>query len=241
MKTFSKPLWASLFGVVVLASPATVFADPVGPSPKVTGAIDFGKMIVNEQGNISYPIINNGGTPLKMTYTFSRWDGSAWKPIHSNNTVIPAKDSLTVGVTVPRTKEQQRVRLDVSAVGHVSVAREIKLHAKRVYVLQYKTRGWVQIDYQFQKTTSELIGQGVNARMAEAKALGFETKRKIERTVVFVGTDSYRTYAYAKLDDWKEKTFETKEERDTFHRKILKVVPSYTNDGPGLNTKLVER
>jgi hypothetical protein len=241
MKTFSKALWAGLFGVVAMASQATAFADPVGPSPKATGVIDFGKMVVNEQGNISYPIINNGGTPLKITYTFSRLDGGAWKPIHSSDIVIPGKGSLTVGVTVPRTKEVQHVRLDVSAVGHVSVAREIKLHAKRVYVLQYKTPGWVQIDYQFQKTTSELIGQGVNAKMAEAKALGFETKRKTERTVVLVGTDSYRTYAYARLDDWKEKTFETKEERDAFHRKILKVVPSYANDGPGLNTKLVER
>jgi len=176
-----------------------------------------------------------------MTYTFSRWDGGAWKPIHSGTAVVPAKGSRTVGVTVPRTNEAQRVRLDVSAAGHVSVAREIKLHARRVYVLRYKTPGWVQIDYQFQKTTSELIGQGVNAKMAEAKALGFETKRKTDRTVVVLGTDSYRTYAYARLDDWKEKTFATKEERDAFHRKILKVVPSYTNDGPGLNTRLVER
>jgi hypothetical protein len=224
MKTLCKLLSASLVGVVVLATQTTARAEPVGPSPKTTGVIDFGKLVVNEEGHISYPILNTGGTPLTVTYTFSRWDGGAWKPIRSNTVVVPAKSSWTAGVTVPRTKDAQQVRLDVSAVGHVSVAREIKLHPK-VYVIRYKTGGWVQIDYQFQKTTSELIGQGVNAKMAEAKALGFETKRKIDRTVVAFGTDSYRTYAYAKLDDWKEKTFATKEERDAFERSLVKVVP----------------
>ena len=112
---------------------------------------------------------------------------------------------------------------------------------KKVYVIQYKTRGWVKIAYQFQKTKSELIGQGVNGKMAEAKALGFATKREIDKTTVLFGTDSYRTYAYAKADRWHEKTFKTKAERDAFKRKIYKIVPSYTNNGPGLNTKELER
>jgi len=107
--------------------------------------------------------------------------------------------------------------------------------ANKVYVLKWKTRGWVQIAYQFQKTTSELIGKGVDGKMAEAKALGFGTKKEIETTTVLFGTNSYRTYAYAKRDKWKEKTFNTKKERKEFLQALLKVVPSYTNDGPGLN------
>jgi len=218
-----------------------VFAQPVGPSPKTTGVMGIVEMKVDEPGKIISPLTNAGATPVSVDYTFSKWTGNAWSAIKTGHIVIPAKDKVNVAIVVPRTKEVQRVRLEVAAVGHISVARELKMHAKKAFVLQYKTRGWVQIDYQFQKTTSELIGQGVKAKMAEAKALGFETKQKTDRTVVVLGTDSYRTYAYAKLDDWKEKMFATKEERDAFHRNIFKVVPSYTNDGPGLNTKLIER
>lgn len=105
------------------------------------------------------------------------------------------------------------------------------------YVLKWKTRGWVQIAYQFQKTTNQLIGKGVDGKIAEAKALGFGTKKEIETTTVLFGTNSYRTYAYAKRDKWKEKTFNTKAERKEFLKALLKVVPSYTNDGPGLNTR----
>jgi hypothetical protein len=231
----------ALVGAVGLASPAAVFAEPVGPSPKITGAIGFGKLVVSEAGNISYPILNHGSTPLKMTYTFTKWNGSTWNAFHSNTTVIPAKGSLTVGATVGRTKDVQKVRLDITATGHASVAQEITIGAKKLYVVRYKTNGWVQIDYQYQRTTKELIGQGVNDKMAEAKAFGFATKRKTDETTYVVGANAYRTYAYAKADNWHERAFNTKAEQDAFQRQILRVVPSYTNDGPGLNTQLVTR
>ena len=109
--------------------------------------------------------------------------------------------------------------------------------AAKVYVLKWKTRGWVQIDYQFQKTTSQLIGKGVDDKIAAAKAYGFGTKKEIEKTTVLFGTDSYRTYAYAKRDNYKEKTFNSKAAREAYLRALLNVVPSYTNDGPGLITR----
>lgn len=241
MRTFTKSLLASLVGIVVLASQATVFAQPIGPSPKTTGVMGIVDMKVDESGKIICPLSNTSAKSITASYKFTKWNGSAWAPVSSGSTEIPAKGNVNIAIRMPRTTEDQRVRLDVSAVGHISVALELKMREKRPYVLQYKTRGWVKIDYQFQKTTSELIGNGVNAKMAEAKALGFTTKKETEMTVVFVGTNSHRTYAYAKMDEWKEKAFATKEERDAFHRKIFKVVPPYTNDGPGLNTKLVER
>lgn len=127
--------------------------------------------------------------------------------------------------------------LIASIVGVIVLCSQTTAKAEKVYVLKFKTRGWVQIDYQFQKTTNSLIGQGVNDKLAEAKALGFGTKRKVEHTPVLFGTDSYRTYAYAKRDNWKEKTFSSKAERKEYLKTLLKVVPSYTNDGPGLNFK----
>lgn len=243
MKTFNKPLWASMVGVVVLASQATVVAEPVGPAPKTTGIMGFTEMNVDESGKIISPLFNQGAKPVNVSYTWSKASGSVWIAIKTGHIEIPAKNQVNIAIRVPRTNEVQRVKLEVTAVGHIPVARELKMRAQKekVYVLQYKTQSWVQIDYQYQRTTSELIGQGVNAKMAEAKALGFATKRKTGTTTYVAGANAYRTYAYAKLDDWKEKTFETKEERDAFHRQIFKVVPSYTNDGPGLNTKLIER
>jgi hypothetical protein len=107
----------------------------------------------------------------------------------------------------------------------------------KVYVLKWKTRGWVQIAYQFQKTTSELIGKGVDQKMANAKAYGFSTKKHTDMTTVIFGTNSYRTYAYAKRDNFKEMTFNSKAAREAYLRALLKVVPSYTNDGPGLETR----
>jgi hypothetical protein len=241
MTTFIKPLLAAMFGVVALASPATVFAEPVGPAPKTTGIMGIVEMKVDESGKIISPLTNSSAKPLSVSYVWTKWNGSSWEFIKTGSIAIPAKDRVVIAIRVPRTNAEQRVRLEISAFGHISVARELKMRAKKVYVLQYKTRDWVQIDYQYQRTTSELIGQGVNDKIAEAKALGFATKRKTDTTTYVVGANAYRTYAYAKMDDWKEKTFETKEERDAFHRKILKVVPPYTNDGPGLNTKLIER
>lgn len=231
MKTCSKPLLASMVTAVVLASQATVFAEPVGPAPKFTGIMGIVDMkIADERCKVVCPLSNKGATPLNVTYTFSKWNGSAWSPFKTGNTVIPAKGEVTIAIIVPRTKEVQRVRLDVSATGHISVAKELKMRAQKekVYVLQYKTRGSVQIAYQYERTTSALIGQGVNAKMAEAKALGFETKRKTDTTTYVVGANAYRTYAYAKLDTWKEKTFVTKEERDTFKRNLYKLVPAFT-------------
>ncbi len=241
LKTFSNLFLASLVGVVALTSQTPVFAGGVGPSPKITGIIDIAEMKVNELGRIDFPLTNKGATNVQATYTLSKWNGSAWSTLKTRTITIPAKGRDNQFFVVPRTNEAQRVRLEVSAPGHISVAKELKMHAKRVYVVRYKTQGWVQIDYQYQRTTSELIGQGVNDKIAEAKALGFATKRKTDMTPYVVGANAYRTYAYAKADNWHERTFNTKAEQDAFNRKLYKVVPSYTNDGPGLNTKLVER
>ena len=236
-------LLTSFACLVGLSSQATVFAQPVqvGPSPKTTGIIEIGEMKANELGRIDFPLTNKGATSVQVTYTISTWNGSAWSALKTRNITLPVRGTDNQFFVVPRTKESQRVRLEVSAPGHISVAKELTMHAKRVYVVRYKTQRWVQIDYQYQRTTNELIGQGVNDKIAEAKALGFATKRKTDETTYVFGANAYRTYAYANADSWHEKTFNTKAEQDAFNRKLYSVVPSYTNDGPGLNTQLSER
>src|SRR5205823_1484421 len=78
MNTFSKQLLASIVGVVVLASQAIVFAaDPVGPSPKTTGVIAIAYLAADEAGKAIAPLANSGATPVPVTYTFSKWNGSA--------------------------------------------------------------------------------------------------------------------------------------------------------------------
>lgn len=234
-------LLTSLVGVVGLTFQTTVFAQGVGPSPKITGVIGIAEMKANELGRIDFPLTNKGATNVQVTYTISKWNGSAWSVLKTRNLTLAAKGTDNQLFVVPRTNESQRVRLEVSAAGHISVAKVLTMKPKKVYVVRYKTQRWVQIDYQYQRTTNQLIGQGVNAKIAEAKALGFATKRKTDETPYAFGANAYRTYAYAKADNWLERTFNTKAEQDAFHRNILKLVPPYTNDGPGLNTQLITR
>lgn len=233
-------LLTSLVGIVVLTSPTTVIAQPVGPSPKIAGVIGIAEMKANEAGRIDFQLTNSGPS-ANVTYTISKWNGTGWSALKTRTLTLVGKGQDNQNFVVPRTNEVQRVRLEVSAPGHVSVAKEMTMHAKRVYVVRYKTQGWVQIDYQYQRTTNELIGQGVNDKIAEAKALGFATKRKTDETTYAFGANAYRTYAYAKADNWHERTFNTKAEQEAFNRKLYSVVPSYTNDGPGLNTQLITR
>src|SRR4051812_20846965 len=88
-----------------LTSQTTVFAQPVGPSPKITGIIGIAEMKVNELGKIAFPLTNKGATSVQVTYTLSKWDGSAWSALKTHTITILAKGTDNQFFVVPRTKE----------------------------------------------------------------------------------------------------------------------------------------
>jgi hypothetical protein len=67
------------------------------------------------------------------------------------------------------------------------------------------------------------------------------TRTRREHTTVLLGTDSYRTYADARLDQFVEKTFNSAAERDGFKRALYKLVPPFRNDGAALYSRESER
>ncbi len=241
-----KTLVPTLVATFALATQSlSLAADPVpvGPTPSKTDVIVVTHIKADADGDIKATISSKSSTVLSATYKISRLIGGNWSQIKTGTISIPAKKTSDFGLgRVQRTKEEQKIRLDVTVANpKLSSARELSMHPKKLFILKYKTRGWVQIAYQFQKTTSELTGQAVKAPAAEARKLGFQTKIKTDTTTVLFGTDSYRTYAYARMDNYTVKTFETTDERDRFKRMIYKVVPSYTNDGPGLISQEEEK
>ncbi len=239
MKTFT-PIIAT---VIALTVGQTVQAfEPVGPTPSHTDLFTVAHIFANNKGTFEALVMCKSTSPVVASYKLSLKSGTGIFAVIKEGTVTLSKTKPgSIKADFKRLKGPQTLKLDVTSTSPKAFAsREIHVSSSKVYVLKYKTNGWVQVAYQFQKTTSELIGTAVKEPAAECRKLGFKTRIRTEHTTVLFGTDSYRTYADARLDDFKEKTFDSDKERDKFERKLYKLVPSFTDAGTGLTTKKSE-
>ncbi len=216
--------------------------DPVGPTPSHTDLFTVAHIFANDKGTFESLVTCKSTTFVAASYKLSLKSGTGAFAVIKEGTVSVAKSKpVNINANFKRLKGPQTLKLEISSPSPKAFAsREIHVSSSKVYVLKYKTNGWVQVAYQFQKTTSELIGQGVKEPAAKCRKLGFKTQTRTEHTTVLFGTDSYRTYADARLDEFKEKTFDTEKERDKFERELYKLVPSFTDAGTGLTTKKSE-
>jgi hypothetical protein len=234
-------LLAALAAFAIQAAPLA--ADPVGPTPAHTDVFSIVHIFANNKGEFDALVMCKSATPVVGTYRLMLENGTGgFVKIKEGPVAVAKNQSTSIQATFKRTKGPQTLRLELSSTSPKAfTSRQVQVSSAKVYVLKYKTSGWVQVAYQFQKTRSELIGTAVQKPAADCRALGFKTRTRSEHTTVIFGTDSYRTYADARLDDYKEKTFDTKSERDKFERSLYKLVPSFTDDGNGLITRKSER
>jgi hypothetical protein len=242
MKTFRSIVAAVALTAVAFPS-ACVLADPVGPSPSHTDVFSIVHIFANNKGDFEALVMCKSTPPIVATYRVLLENGtSGFTAIKEGTVTVGKNKSGSIQTNFKRTKGPQTLKLEISSnTPKAFTSRKVEVSSEKVYVLKYKTNGWVQVAYQFQKTTSELIGTAVQKPAADCRKLGFKTRIRSEHTPVLFGTDSYRTYADARLDDFKEKTFDTSAERDKFERALYKLVPSFTDSGAGLYTKKSSR
>ena len=243
MKTFRTILAAAAALAAVAVHSAPLAADPVGPSPSHTDVFTVAHIFANNKGTFEALVMCKSTTPIVATYRLLLENGTGGFVTIKEGTINVAKNQPgSIQTNFKRTKGPQTLKLEISSTTPKAfTSRQVQVSSSKVYVLKYKTNGWVQVAYQFQKTKSELIGTAVQKPAKDCRALGFKTRIRSEHTTVIFGTDSYRTYADARLDDFKEKTFDTAAERDTFERSLYKLVPSFTDAGTGLSTKKSSR
>ena len=241
MKTYRNLL--AIAALAVVASQSPLSADPVGPSPSHTDVFSIVHIFANNKGTFEALVTCKSPTAVVGTYRLFLENGTAgFVKIKEGPLAAAKNESTSIQATFKRTKGPQTLKLEVSSTSPKAfTSRQVQVSSSKVYTLRYKTSGWVQVAYQFQKTKSELIGTAVQKPAADCRKLGFKTRIRSEHTTVIFGTDSYRTYADARLDDYKEKDFDTKSERDKFERALYKLVPSFTDDGNGLITRKSER
>ncbi len=224
------------------AQSAVLPADPVGPTPAHTDIFSVVHIFANNKGAFEALVQCKTTSPVAATYRLLLENGTGGFTQIKEGTLTLAKNKPgSIQTTFKRSKGPQTLKLEVSSTTPKAfTSRQVSVSSSKVYVLKYKTNGWVQVAYQFQKTKSELIGTAVQKPAKDCRALGFKTRIRTEHTTVLFGTDSYRTYADARLDDYKEKTFDSKGDRDKFERSLYKLVPSFTDAGTGLTTKKTE-
>jgi hypothetical protein len=242
MNTFRSILAVIAALAAVAIQSSRVSADPVGPTPAHTDVFSVAHIFANNKGVFEALVMCKSTSPVAASYRLLLQNGTgSFVKIKDGALTLAKNQSASIAANFTRTKAAQTLKLEVSSNSPKAFAsRQVEVSSSKVYVLKYKTNGWVQVAYQFQKTTSELIGTAVKKPAADCRALGFKTRTRSEHTTVLFGTDSYRTYADARLDDFKEKTFDTKSERDKFERSLYKLVPSFTDAGTGLTTKKSE-
>jgi hypothetical protein len=216
--------------------------DPVGPTPSHTDLFSIPHIFANSKGTFEALVKCKSTTPVAATWRLFLENGSGgFVKIKEGNLTLANNTAGSVNAQFNRSKGAQTLKLEVTSTTPKAItSRQVTVSSSKAYVLKYKTNGWVQVAYQFQKTTSELIGTGVKEPLAKCRKQGFQTRTRTEHTTVLFGTDSYRTYGEARLDEFKEKTFDTAKERDKFERDLYKLVPSFTDAGTGLTTKKSE-
>jgi hypothetical protein len=239
MKTCTAMLAAVI--ALTVGQPAWAF-EPVGPTPSHTDLFSIPHIFANTKGTFEALVKCKSTTPVVATWRLFLENGSGgFVKIKEGSLTLAKNTAGSVNADFNRSKGSQTLKLEVTSTSPKAITtRQVTVSSSKVYVLKYKTNGWVQVAYQFQKTTTELIGTAVKKPEAECRALGFQTRTRTEQTTVLFGTDSYRTYAEARLDEFKEKTFDSAAERDKFERKLYKLVPSFTDAGTGLTTKKSE-
>jgi hypothetical protein len=238
-----KTCTAIVAAVIALGLGQSVQAfEPVGPTPSHTDLFSIPHIFANNKGTFEALVKCKSTTQVVATWRLFLENGSGgFVKIKEGSLTLAKNTAGSVNAEFNRTKEAQTLKLEVTSTSPKAITtKQVTVSSSKVYVLKYKTNGWVQVAYQFQKTTSELIGTAVKEPAAKCRKLGFKTQIRTEHTTVLFGTDSYRTYADARLDDFKEKTFDSAKERDKFERDLYKLVPSFTDAGTGLTTKKSE-
>jgi hypothetical protein len=112
--------------------------------------------------------------------------------------------------------------------------------AKKTYTVKWKTNGYVQIAYKL-LTSDEPVPtpKVVIDKINDAKDLGMGTKIEKTQSWHISGNTRYRTWGYAKRDNYIEKTFSTKSALDAYVAKVKALIPAKNKDGgPNLRMEI---
>ena len=216
------------------------------PQINLVGTIAIKSFTTNRfTGGLAGVIVSTAPLPVEAFYTVYRWNGKSWTTLKSDMVVVPPQKTAAISIPFrrgPDAETLQMVVINNAYKAHDSKRLTLAALPKTVFVCKYRTNGWVVVADQSQKGGAELIGGEAPRRRPTAHRFGFRTEIHKTTTTNLLGSDTYRTMAYARLDQPIERAFDTIQERDEFARKIAKLVPAFGRDqGTGLNLSKFQR